>query len=365
MKKLAALLVSAILAAGLLPAASAAGEPNPWKDSSIHIMEIESFESGYPSGDVNQWPGFWSYNQEIGYAPVSGLIKNGEMVINNGGTDSFIFKRASGTVGSALLSQSQGIGFYVKNNTKSPIRLSFYGTGSKSNMNKGEAMFFYKGASASFVDMSGKASSLPTKDDLVTLESGKEGYLLFSWNDFVDGWHDNKKLDTAKTGLDCLGLRLSDGMVNVRYTLNFDHFFLYGKSIKHAPGTISMSGAATTKPTQTKAPTSPATKAPTKTPAGSGTTAPTAPTQDSVASGEETTLPAEETTLPTGETTLAEETTTTAQPVVGPTAANTEEPGGISPAVPILIIAIILVLAVAAVVIVYVVKKKKADGAPQ
>ena len=146
--------------------------------------------------------------------------------------------------------------------------------------------------------------------------------------------------------------------------LNFDHFFLYGKSIKHAPGTISMSGAATTKPTQTKAPTSPATKAPTKTPAGSGTTAPTAPTQDSVASGEETTLPAEETTLPTGETTLAEETTT-AQPVVGPTAANTEEPGGISPAVPILIIAIILVLAVAAVVIVYVVKKKKADGAPQ
>lgn len=160
----------------------------------------------------------------------------------------------------------------------------------------------------------------------MSLDAGKEGYVLFSFSDFVDGWHDNKKLDVSKTSLERIGLRLNDGMVNVRYTLNFDHFFLYGKSIKHAPGTISMSGAATTKPTQTKAPTSPATKAPTKTPAGSGTTAPTAPTQDSVASGEETTLPAEETTLPTGETTLAEETTTTAQPVVGPTAANTEEP---------------------------------------
>jgi hypothetical protein len=365
MKKLAALLVSAILTVGLLPAASAAGEPNPWKDSSIHIMEIESFESGYPSGDVNQWPGFWSYNQEIGYAPTSGLIKNGQLVINNGGTESFFFKRASGAISSSLLSQAEGVGFYVKNNTKSPVRLAFYGAGDKDKKDNGEAMFFFQKSAATFIDMQGNASTLSGKDSLVSLDAGKEGYVLFSFSDFVDGWHDNKKLDVSKTSLERIGLRLNDGMVNVRYTLNFDHFFLYGKSIKHAPGTISMSGAATTKPTQTKAPTSPATKAPTKTPAGSGTTAPTAPTQDSVASGEETTLPAEETTLPTGETTLAEETTTTAQPVVGPTAANTEEPGGISPAVPILIIAIILVLAVAAVVIVYVVKKKKADGAPQ
>lgn len=361
MKKLAALLVSAILTVGLLPAASAAGEPNPWKDSSIHIMEIESFESGYPSGDVNQWPGFWSYNQEIGYAPTSGLIKNGQLVINNGGTESFFFKRASGAISSSLLSQAEGVGFYVKNNTKSPVRLAFYGAGDKDKKDNGEAMFFFQKSAATFIDMQGNASTLSGKDSLVSLDAGKEGYVLFSFSDFVDGWHDNKKLDVSKTSLERIGLRLNDGMVNVRYTLNFDHFFLYGKSIKHAPGTISMSGAATTKPTQTKAPTSPATK----TPAGSGTTAPTAPTQDSVASGEETTLPAEETTLPTGETTLAEETTTTAQPVVGPTAANTEEPGGISPAVPILIIAIILVLAVAAVVIVYVVKKKKADGAPQ
>lgn len=362
MKKLAALLVSAILTVGLLPAASAAGEPNPWKDSSIHIMEIESFESGYPSGDVNQWPGFWSYNQEIGYAPTSGLIKNGQLVINNGGTESFFFKRASGAISSSLLSQAEGVGFYVKNNTKSPVRLAFYGAGDKDKKDNGEAMFFFQKSAATFIDMQGNASTLSGKDSLVSLDAGKEGYVLFSFSDFVDGWHDNKKLDVSKTSLERIGLRLNDGMVNVRYTLNFDHFFLYGKSIKHAPGTISMSGAATTKPTQTKAPTSPATKAPTKTPAGSGTTA---PTQDSVASGEETTLPAEETTLPTGETTLAEETTTTAQPVVGPTVANTEEPGGISPAVPILIIAIILVLAVAAVVIVYVVKKKKADGAPQ
>ena len=182
----------------------------------------------------------------------------------------------------------------------------------------------------------------------------------------IDIFQGFKKTSVIKNIRSCIDF--FDLLFKIRSILllhNFDHFFLYGKSIKHAPGTISMSGAATTKPTQTKAPTSPATKAPTKTPAGRGTTLPTAPTQDSVASGEETTLPAEETTLPTGETTLAEETTTTAQPVVGPTAANTEEPGGISPAVPILIIAIILVLAVAAVVIVYVVKKKKADGAPQ
>ena len=195
MKKLAALLVSAILTVGLLPAASAAGEPNPWKDSSIHIMEIESFESGYPSGDVNQWPGFWSYNQEIGYAPTSGLIKNGQLVINNGGTESFFFKRASGAISSSLLSQAEGVGFYVKNNTKSPVRLAFYGAGDKDKKDNGEAMFFFQKSAATFIDMQGNASTLSGKDSLVSLDAGKEGYVLFSFSDFVDGWHDNKKLD--------------------------------------------------------------------------------------------------------------------------------------------------------------------------
>ena len=227
MKKLAALLVSAILTVGLLPAASAAGEPNPWKDSSIHIMEIESFESGYPSGDVNQWPGFWSYNQEIGYAPTSGLIKNGQLVINNGGTESFFFKRASGAISSSLLSQAEGVGFYVKNNTKSPVRLAFYGAGDKDKKDNGEAMFFFQKSAATFIDMQGNASTLSGKDSLVSLDAGKEGYVLFSFSDFVDGWHDNKKLDVSKTSLERIGLRLNDGMVNVRYTLNFDHFFLY------------------------------------------------------------------------------------------------------------------------------------------
>lgn len=106
-------------------------------------MEIESFESGYPSGDVNQWSGFWSYNQEIGYAPTSGLIKNGQLVINNGGTESFFFKRASGAISSSLLSQAEGVGFYVKNNTKSPVRLAFYGAGDKDKKDNGEAMFFF------------------------------------------------------------------------------------------------------------------------------------------------------------------------------------------------------------------------------
>ena len=116
-------------------------------------MEIESFESGYPSGDVNQWPGFWSYNQEIGYAPTSGLIKNGQLVINNGGTESFFFKRASGAISSSLLSQAEGVGFYVKNNTKSPVRLAFYGAGDKDKKDNGEAMFFFQKSAATFIDM--------------------------------------------------------------------------------------------------------------------------------------------------------------------------------------------------------------------
>ena len=43
-----------------------------------------------------------------------------------------------------------------------------------------------------------------------------------------------------------IGLRINDAVVNVRYTVLIDHYFLYGKNIKNAPGTISLAAATTT-----------------------------------------------------------------------------------------------------------------------
>ena len=105
MKKMIALLLAALLVLACAPVALAA-PANPFADSTIHVMEIESFDSGYPSGDISQWPGFWSYNVEVQHAPVVGIVdKNGRLAISGCGQDSFLFARAKGAISSSVFSR--------------------------------------------------------------------------------------------------------------------------------------------------------------------------------------------------------------------------------------------------------------------
>lgn len=363
MKKILASLLSAVLALSAVMTVSAASTANPWKDSSVHVMEIENYDSGYPTGDISTFPQFWSYNQEIGFAPAGGTLKNGQLVINSSGTDSFFFKRAKGVISSSLLQKADGIGFYIKNGTKSAFRCSFYGIGDKDSKNNGAAMFFFKGKSAQFVDMQGNQQTLTLSDDLVTIPKGAEGYLMFDFDDFVDGWHDNVKLDLSKTDLHSLGYRLNDAVVSVRYTVTLDHVFLYGKNISHVPGTISMK---TTTPevssTASKVPTNTSSQAASKvsskvTPVTSQPDTPAVVSEDESAVSELTS--SEELILSeSSEELIASAESDSSSSEI---AADNEETENrkISPIVPILIIAIILVLAVGAIAVIAMMKKKK------
>ena len=181
MKKIMAFVMSAIVVLMLVPTVSAAEVATPWSDSSINIMELESFESGYPAGNVTTWNGFWSYNQEIKFPAVGGQIKNGQLMINANGSDAFLFNRASGAVTSTLLSQASGFGFYVKNNTKASFKAAFYACGDKAGIDNGEAMFYFHGTSATLVDMQGKATTLTTADDLISIPAGAKGILCSLW----------------------------------------------------------------------------------------------------------------------------------------------------------------------------------------
>ena len=357
MKKIIASLLSAVLTLSVAASVSAVTTVNPWKDSSMHIMEIENYDSGYPTGDISTFPNFWSYNKEIGFAPAGGTLKNGQLVINSSGTDSFFFKRAKGVVSSSLLQKAEGIGFYIKNGNKSAFRCSFYGIGDKDKMDQGAAMFFFNGASALFVDMEGNAKTLSTRDSLVEIPKGAEGYLLFDFADFQDGWHNNAKLDLSKTDLFSLGYRLNDGVVSVRYTITLDHVFLYGKNISHVPGTISMK---TTTPTVSSTASKPAaTSSKTSSKAPSVSTPGTATDVSEVESVTSEITSSEEiiSSVSSEETIVSTESVAESSEI---TAGNdgTEEKK-MSPLIPILIIAIILVVAVGAIVIIAMMKKKK------
>ena len=83
MKKIIASLLSAVLTLSVAASVSAVTTVNPWKDSSMHIMEIENYDSGYPTGDISTFPNFWSYNKEIGFAPAGGTLKNGQLGFNS------------------------------------------------------------------------------------------------------------------------------------------------------------------------------------------------------------------------------------------------------------------------------------------
>ena len=245
----------------------------------------------------------------------------------------------------------------IKNGTKSAFRCSFYGIGDKDKMDQGAAMFFFNGASALFVDMEGNAKTLSTRDSLVEIPKGAEGYLLFDFADFQDGWHNNAKLDLSKTDLFSLGYRLNDGVVSVRYTITLDHVFLYGKNISHVPGTISMK---TTTPTVSSTASKPAaTSSKTSSKAPSVSTPGTATDVSEVESVTSEITSSEEiiSSVSSEETIVSTESVAESSEI---TAGNdgTEEKK-MSPLIPILIIAIILVVAVGAIVIIAMMKKKK------
>lgn len=354
MKKMIALLLAALLVFACAPVALAA-PANPFADSTIHVMEIESFDSGYPSGDISQWPGFWSYNVEVQHAAVVGIVdKNGRLAISGCGQDSFLFARAKGAISSSVLQQADGIGFYVNNDTRNTIEVAPYGTGSKSNKDNGAAMFFFNKGDATFVKTDGTVMTITAKDGQFTIPAMTEGYLMTDFKDFIDGWH-NTPLDTGKTDLALLGFRMN-ATVNVRRMVYFDHYFLYGKNLKHVPGTITMKlTPSVTTTAATKAPTTQATKAPaTQATQAPNTTANATEPSETVTEPDATaTTPADAPVAPS-----ESEAPTTAAPTETK-AADANKSGGMKPVTLVLILVIIVVAAVGSIVVISMVKKSK------
>lgn len=235
-------------------------------------------------------------------------------------------------------------------------------------MSESEALFFFKGSDATFIDMQGNTTTV-TGTELVKVPSGAEGYLLFSWKDFVDGWHDSKPLDLTKTSLDCIGFRIDDGMVSVsiKRTVEIGHVFLYGKNLRNAPGTINMTPNAATTTTTTKSEGTTTTMNPdtsdNKTTSATATST-VAENPDASTSGEST-----DTENPSDDSSLAAPDSSTVSEITDPSSSskpantdnsqNTKKP---SVLVPILIIAIILVLAGGAIAVIVMLKKKKGQN---
>ena len=206
--------------------------PNPVKDTNLGVQVYEDFRAQSNKAlplQRNEY--FWeapsSANFKMEFKNQRLLFSSAAANVN---TNFMLHLTQSTSNSEEAIRGIQGVGFYVRNNTKGEVVLSPTEVGN-------HAFYLTKGKTATLCSIGGETKSLSDSNDFTDRASFRipakfEGYILFSAADFTCGWHSSCSMTAGNFVLDyfSLNVNIKNGCnEKIGESVAFDNMFFYGE----------------------------------------------------------------------------------------------------------------------------------------